>query len=109
MSLEFFKRPDSSESLNEPHPVKSVVNKYKNHPSINRIKDKYITVNSFSFRPVTPKDVINVISAFDGTKASGGGIPLRILKDSKIFSQVLRKWINDYLKTGIFVDPLKLK
>ena len=42
-SLGLFKCPDSSESLNEPDPIKSIVNKYKNHPSITKIKSKYIT------------------------------------------------------------------
>ena len=34
--------------------------------------------------------------------------PLRILKDNKIFPQVLCKWINDSLKNGAFPNPLKL-
>ena len=35
--------------------------------------------------------------------------PLRILKDNKIFPQVLCKWINDSLKNGAFpTNPLKL-
>ena len=32
---------DSSDSLNEPDPVKSIVDKYKIHPSTNKIKTKY--------------------------------------------------------------------
>ena len=107
-SLGLFKWPDSSESLNESDPIKSIVNKYKNHPSIKKINSKYITVKSFSFRPVTPKDVLDVISTLDDTKSSGGDIPLRILKGNKIVSQVLCKWINNSLKTGTFPDPLKL-
>ena len=88
--------------------MKSIVNKYKNHPSIKKIKSKYITANTFSFRPVTTKDVIDVLSTLDDTTTSGGGIPLGILKGNKIFQQVLCKWISDSLKTGAFPDPLKL-
>ena len=33
-SLGLFKWPNSSDSLNEPEPIKYIVNKYKNHPSI---------------------------------------------------------------------------
>ena len=68
-----------NESLNERDPIKSIVNKYKNHPSLNKIKNKYITINTFSYRPVTAKDVLDVISTLDDTKSSGGDIPLRIL------------------------------
>ena len=34
--------------------------------------------------------------------------PMRILKENKIFPQILCKCINDSLITGAFADPLKL-
>ena len=40
-SLGLFKQPNSSDSLNEPEPIKYIVNKYKNHPSIQKIKSKF--------------------------------------------------------------------
>ena len=104
-----FKWLDSPESLTELDPIKSIVNKYKNHPSIKKIKSKYITVKPFSFRAVTLKDILDVISTLDNTKSSGRDILLRILKGNKIFPQVLCKWIDDSLKIGAFPDhPLKL-
>ena len=106
--MELFKWPDSYELLNESDPIKSIVNKYKNHPSMKKIKGRYISVNSFSHRPVTPKKVLDVISALDDEKSSGGDNPLRILMDDKIFLQILCKWINDSLKAAFFPDPLKL-
>ena len=51
----------------------------KKAPQPKKIKNKYITINTFSYRPVTAKDVLDVISALDDTKSSGGDIPLRIL------------------------------
>ena len=87
--LELFKWSDSSESLNEPDPTKSIFNKYKCHSSIKNIKSKYIPVKPFSFRPVTPKDVLDVISTLVDTKSSDGDIPLGILKGKKIFPEVL--------------------
>ena len=39
----------------------------------------------FSFGSVTPKDVLAVISALDDIKTSVRDIPLRILKENKIF------------------------
>ena len=76
-------------------------------PSKNKIKSKYITAKPFSFRPVIPKDVLDVISTLADTTPSGGDIPLRILRGNKIFSQFLCKWIKN-LKTGGFPDSLKL-
>ena len=103
-----FKWSDSSEALNQSDPIKSIVNKYKNHPNIKKIKGKYTSINPFSLRPVTPKKVLDVISALDDEKSSGGDNPLRNLNDHKMFLQVLCKWINDSLKAGFFPDPLKL-
>ena len=54
--------------LKESDPIKSIVHKYKKQPSIKKIKRKYITVKLFSFRPVTPKDVLDVVSTLDDTK-----------------------------------------
>ena len=74
-SLGSFKLPESSDFLNEPDPIKSIVNKYKNYPSIKKIKSKYITVKHFSFWPVTAKDVLDVIFTLANTKSSGEDIP----------------------------------
>ena len=68
------KWPDSSDSLREPDLIKSIVNKYKNPPSGEKIKSKYITVKAFSFQPVTPKHVVDTISALVDTKSSAEDI-----------------------------------
>ena len=73
-----------------------------------KIKSKYITVKFFSFLLVTPKDVLDATSTLDDTKSSGVDIKFRILKENKIFPQLLGKWINDSLKTGALPHPLKL-
>ena len=107
-SLGLFKWSDSSDFLNELDPVKGIVNRYKNHRSIKKIKNKYIAVKPFSFRPVTPKVALDLISTLVDTKSSGGDTPLKILKGNKIFPQALRKWINNSLKAGVFPDLLKV-
>ena len=104
-----FKWPDLSESLNKPDPIKSIVNKYKKHLNIKKIKGKYIITNPFTLQPVTPKDILDVISTLDNTKPSGREIFPRTLKDNKIFLRVLCKWINNSLKTVDFSDSLKLE
>ena len=86
--------------------------KYKNETSIKKIKAKYIIIIPFSFRPVTPQNVVDVISTLHDAKLSGeilsGDIPLRILKENKIFLQVSCKQINNFLKTGAFSYLLNL-
>ena len=52
-----------------------------------KIKSKYITINSISFRPVTPKVVVDAISTLDDIKSSGKDI----LKDKKIIRQTIYK------------------
>ena len=68
------KWPDSYDSLSKPNPINCVVNKYKYHPSVQKITWKHITVKPFSFQPVTLKHVFDVISALVDTKTSGGDI-----------------------------------
>lgn len=60
----------------------SIDTKYKNHPSIKKISDKWIIVNPFSFQPVTPKDLDDVISTLDD-KVIWQRYP-RMLDDNKI-------------------------
>ena len=81
------KWPNSSNTLNEPDPSKIIVNEYKNHPSIEKIKSKYITVKSFLSNQLFPRMSFDVISTLVNTKSSGGEIPLRISKENKILSQ----------------------
>lgn len=49
------------------------------------MKTKYITINPFSFYPITPKDVLDAIPILGNTKSSGRNITLRVLKDGKYF------------------------
>ena len=80
------KWPDSSNTLKQPDPSK-IVNEYKNHPSIEKIKSKYITVKSFLSNQLFPRMSFDVIFTLVDTKSSGGDIPLSISKENKILSQ----------------------
>ena len=95
------------ESSHEPEPRESFVNRYKVHPSIKKIKKKYITINPFLLWLVIPEDVLDDISTWDDIKSSVRDILLRILKDNEIFPEELCKWINNFVEAGAFPDPLK--
>ena len=62
----------------------------------------------FSFQPVSVKDVENVIKNVPCNKASGGDIPIQILKQSGFTYQILTDCINDAINKGVFPDSLKI-
>ena len=76
------------------------INKYKNHPSIKKIKSNYTIKQKFSFKPVTAKDVENAIKNIPTNKVTGGEIPLNILKQSGVTYVMLRDCINDCFLKG---------
>ena len=61
----------------------------------------------FSFLSVSVKDVENVIKNIPSNKASGGDIPIQILKKSGFTYQILTNCINDAIDKGVFPDSLK--
>ena len=79
--LNTFGLPSNNEDLIE-EALTKIIKKFKNHPSIVKIKNKYLIKEKFSFQPVSVKDVENVIKNVPSNKASGGDIPIQILKQS---------------------------
>ena len=57
----------------------NVITKYKNHPSIKKIKSTYTIKQKFSYKPVTVKDIENAIKNIPTNKVTGGEFPLNIL------------------------------
>ena len=77
-----------------------MINKYKSHPSIKKIKSSYTIKQKFSFKPVTAKDIENAIKNIPTNKVTGGEIPLNILKQSGFTYVMLRDRINDCFLKG---------
>ena len=61
-----------------------------------------------SFQPISVKGVENVIKNIPSNKASGGDIPIQILKQSGFTYQILTDCINDAINKGVFPDSLKI-
>ena len=73
-----------------------------------KIKSKYAIQEKFSVKPVTAKDVENIIKNIPNNKASRGEIPLNILKQSRFTYEMLTDCINDAIVwENIFPDSLK--
>ena len=86
----------------------TIIKKFENHPSIMKIKSKYAIQEKFSVKPVTVKDVEKIIKNMPNKKASGGEIPLNILKQSRFTYKILTDCINDVIVgEDIFPDSLK--
>ena len=60
----------------------NIINKYKNHPSIKKIKSSYTVKQKFSFKAVSVKDIENVFKNIPTNKVRGGEIPVNVLRQS---------------------------
>ena len=87
----------------------TIIKKFENHLSTMKIKSKYAIQEKFSIKPVTVKDVENIIKNMPNNKACGGKIPLNILKQSRFTYKMLTNCKNDgIVGEDIFPDSLKL-
>ena len=68
----------------------NIINKYKSHPSTKKIKSNYTIKQTFSFKPVTVKDIENVIKNIPTKKVTAVEVPLSVLKQSG-FTYVMLK------------------
>ena len=97
---------NNTDLLNDQHTA--IIKKFRNHPSITKLKSKYNFQEKFSFKPVPVKYVESIIKNIPNNRATGGEIPLHILKQSGFTYQMKTDCINGALSQGIFPDSLKL-
>ena len=87
--------------------IKNIVCKFRNHPSIVNIKERYKVKGNFSFRLATTEEIKAIIRDLPSNKAAGGEIPVNILKKSIFSFDELTICVNDVLTNGKF--PITLK
>ena len=87
----------------------AAVHKYKRHPSILKIKEKFKKHDLFSFYHVNPDKMLKIIENIDSKKATKQrDIPVRIMKENKFtFSKVLSEIFNFYIDNNTFPNGLK--
>ena len=105
--LNTFEWPSNIKDLTEETRTK-IIKKFKNHPSTVKMRNEYLIKEKFSFQPIFVKDVENVIKNIPSNKASGGDIPIQILKQSGFTYQILTDCINDAIIKGVFPESLKI-
>ena len=91
-------------------PVLAAIAKFKNHPSISKIKDHYKNEGFFSFKPVSHHDVYSEIMKLNKNCATPvGSIPPKIIiQNYDLFTQKLCCDINHSFYYSQFPNNLKL-
>ena len=90
--------------------IDEIIERYENHPSIQRIKNMNPTGNTFSFRPVSEEEVLILLKSVDTKKAVGiDTIPPLIIKESaEVLVEPLTKLINQSIKENVFPSTAKI-
>ena len=88
--------------------VQGIIQKFSNHPSILKIKEKFQLYKRFSFQHVSDPTIRKVVKNLPSDKVSAGEIPIKILKESTFYFPELTDCINESLKNNKFEDTLKL-
>ena len=91
------------------HPVLNAIEKFKDHPSILKIKSTWEGGSTFKFKEVSEKEIYDMVMQLDSSKKTSGSISNKILKLSVcIICPIITKLVNSCFKSGKFPDKLKL-
>ena len=92
------------------NPVERAIQKYKNHPSIQMIKETFDSNKTFSFDLVSSDTIFKEILSLDTKKAThGNDVPTKTVKaDADLFSIFLSNAFSESVISGKFLSVLKL-
>ena len=88
--------------------VQGIILNFSNHPSILKIKEKFQVHKRFSFQHVSEATVRKVLKDLLSDKASAGGIPIKILKETKFCCPKPTNCIYESFTKNKLPDTLKL-
>ena len=90
--------------------MSKAIHKYKNNPSIIAINKNCKYTNTFTFKAITPDDILNITKNLDTSKAtSPRSIPSCIFKDNiDLYYKLVTDIFNSSIYNNIFSDHLKL-
>ena len=96
----------------ETNAIASIINTYRDHPSIKAIKSYMSTLekDSFNFTEMTDVKIIKYIKQLDPKKASQSeDIPTKLIKEfQNLFATVIANDFNKCLHGGTFPNKLKI-
>ena len=109
-SLDLKKDDDSSLNPINSENINDILEKHKNHPSVQEISQTFMTNKKFSFEFVTEDHVREETMNLDGSKATPiGDISADILKSNvNILLPFITNSINLSIKKGCFLKNLTL-
>ena len=117
--IEFFRKVDKELKIEnddnllidvteETDPVLKAIKKYKNHPSIWRIKSSFKDLKVFSFNYFNVEDVKSENNNKNSKKATPkGDISVKILKWNSVIAPVLMECFNQNIRNSTFPNELK--
>ena len=91
------------------HPILSIIEQYKNHPSIIAISNQNMD-RRFSFQEITKSEIKQEVLNLDSSKACQQSVlPTKIIKaNSDIFTEVIHKELSRGLEEGNSPCTMKL-
>ena len=108
-SLGIIEWPITTQTQTTTDPILNKIYKYIDHPSIQTINSQYCSIDKFSFREISKKEIKSEIENLDTSKSSSGDIPIRFIKDYlPFYIESLHYSFNNAILSNIFPDPLKL-
>ena len=105
-----FKWQPTTDTANISDPIEKVIEQFKDHPSILKIKEHVQVNDPVGFIEVSEQNILDLIADFDTTKATTfNNIPGKFLKDySETYYKIITKLVNQSIETCTFPDKLKL-
>ena len=89
--------------------ISNIIERYKNHPSILKIKDNVKIETKFQFSSVKECTIKEKIDSLDKRKPTTfNNIPTRFLVENNISSPVITEMYNEAKSNACFPDSLKL-
>ena len=108
-SLGIIEWPITTQTQTTTDPILNKIYKYIDHPSIQTINSQYCSIDKFSFREISKKEIKSEIENLDTSKSSSGDIPIRFIKDYlPFYIESLHYSFNNAILSNIFLDLLKL-
>ena len=90
--------------------IDEIIETYRDHPSILRIKTIHPKCSTFSFKSVSESEILNLLRSVDSKKSVGiDTIPPLIIKESaEILARPLTQIINESIKENVFPSQAKI-
>ena len=101
---------DSSKPESDVSNVKCIINEYKNHPAILKIKEVFDENEVFNLPKADPSDINKIIKSLNSKKATGAdGIPPKLVKTAaNIIDVHLTNILNNDISRARFPEEAKI-